>query len=91
MVFIPEGLHDPLWAAFKNGSDNWRDDGHNIYYTKGMQGCYLAEHNMTDGTRIAQIFIHRVTEWGRGPDEREAWVPYDEIKISPKWKSNLKD
>ncbi|KAF7673330.1 hypothetical protein GT037_008653 [Alternaria burnsii] len=66
-------------------------DGHKIHYKKGMQGCYLAEHNMTDGTRIAQIFIHGVTEWGPGPGERKAWVPYDKIKIGPEWNTNLKD
>jgi hypothetical protein len=118
MVFIPDGLDDPLRDAFKDGWDNWRDgapvgpaphtleptahaceiledfksrDGHNIRYKQGMQGCYLAEHTMKDGTRIAQIFIHGVTEWGLGPGERKAWVPYDKIKIGPTWKANLKD
>jgi len=118
MVFIPDGLHDPLRAAFSNGWDNWRDgapvgvaphtldptphaceiienfksrDGHKIHYKKGMQGCYLAEHTMTDGTRVAQIFILGVTEWGPGPGEKKAWVPYDKIMIGPPWNANLKD
>ncbi|USP74892.1 hypothetical protein yc1106_02166 [Curvularia clavata] len=57
-------------------------DGHKIKYKKGMQGYCVREHTISQPLRLAVIFIRGVTEWGPGPGQQTAWVPYNWIKIA---------
>jgi hypothetical protein len=62
-------------------------DSHAINYKKYMGGQLIRESTNNSGVRFANIFIAGATEFG--PDDGQAWVPYDKTRVYPCWKDNL--
>jgi hypothetical protein len=88
---IPHQWQPPIVHACVIKEDFISRDGHAIKYKQGMQGHFLRDSTNDKGMRMAKIFIQGITEHGPHDGQANAWVPYDMIKIGPRWKANIDD